>query len=194
MVVKNIVSGLVAGLVVAALIVGGVELARKPIDIPSAIKGEVGEAGADGAMGPRGAQGLQGLSGKDGAAGAVGATGPAGAVGPAGKDATAVNIVALAKAVQVELDRVILKVTLNGVAGDSTRSLVVTQGANYDFNVTHFGSGAFALGIKKSDGNLVNLVTNTGQLNIELVRYLAEGSYTLYISATSDWIVKVEEK
>ena len=92
------------------------------------------------------------------------------------------------------MDRVVLKVTLNGGVGDSSRNLVITQGANYDFNVTHFGSGVFAVGIKKSDGNLINLVSNSGQLNTEFVRYLAEGSYTLYISATNDWIIKVEEK
>ena len=182
---KNIIASVV-GLVGAALMVGGVELVRKPVDIPEAIKGEqgvAGERGYTGAQGPAGVSGfgIAGLPGKDGKDGVNG-------------KAAVVDIKKLAKQVQEELDKVVLKVTLNGGVGDSSRALVITQGANYNFNVTHFGAGVFALGIKKSDGNLVNLITNTGQLNVEMVRYLSDGSYTLYISATNDWIVKVEEK
>jgi len=188
--IKNILGGLVAGLVGAALIVGGVELARKPLDIPTAIKGEQGIAGERGSRGLTGEMGIQGVAGM---AGKDGKDGKDGLNGVAGKDAVT-DVKKLAVAVKEELDRVVLKVTLNGGVGDSSRNLVITQGANYDFNVTHFGSGVFAVGIKKSDGNLINLVSNSGQLNTEFVRYLAEGSYTLYISATNDWIIKVEEK
>ena len=67
--IKNILGGLVAGLVGAALIVGGVELARKPLDIPTAIKGEqgiAGERGSRGLTGEMGIQGVAGMAGKDG--------------------------------------------------------------------------------------------------------------------------------
>ena len=185
--VKNIGIGLVAGLVGAALLVGVVELTRKPIDIPEAIKGEVGEAGP---RGPQGAQGIQGLPGV-GLQGLTGKDGKDGKDGVAGKDAL-VDIKKLAKAVQEELDRDILDVTLTGDEGDSTRTLVIAEDGTYDLVLTHFGSGDFDVSVKKSDGNLVNLLAKTGHVNAEISHFFEDGTYTVYVSATNDWIVKVE--
>lgn len=187
--------GLIAGIIGAGLLVGVVELTRKPIDIPSAIKGETGVAGEKGDAGVRGANGATGAQGAQGLPGAVGATGPAGKDGKDGvngKDATAVNITTLAKAVKIELDRTVLSVTFNGNLGDSTRTLTITEDGTYDMVLTHFGSGAFDVSIKKSDGNLVNLLATTGHANAEVSKFLVKGTYTLYVSATNDWVVKVE--
>ena len=186
---KNIMGGLIAGLIGAGLLVGIVELTRKPIDIPTAIKGETGEKGEAGVRGATGAQGAQGLPG---AAGLPGKDGKDGKDGVNGKDSATVNITTLAKAVKVELDRSILDVSFSGDEGDSSRSLTITEDGTYDMVLTHFGSGAFDVSVKKSDGNLVNLLARTGHTNAEISHYFVKGSYTLYVSATNDWAVKVE--
>jgi hypothetical protein len=186
---KNIMGGLIAGIIGAGLLVGVVELTRKPIDIPTAIKGEVGEKGETGARGATGAQGLQGLPG---ATGVAGKDGKDGKDGVNGKDASSVSITTLAKAVKIELDRDILDVTFTGDEGDSSRSLTITEDGTYDLVLTHFGSGAFDVSVKKSDGNLVNLLARTGHTNAEISHFFAKGSYTLYVSATNDWVAKVE--
>lgn len=179
-------------LVIAILVVLGYGFINPASELP------VGDGGVgiEGPAGKDGADGRDGLRGATGAQGPIGPMGPMGPVGPKGADGkdASVNIQTLARLVADELDRDIFNTTYSGATGDSTRTFHIDEAGTYDFTSTHFGAGDFDVSIRKDGGSLVNLVDSEGHVRAEVAKTLSSGNYTLYVSATGNWTVEIEER
>lgn len=184
---KNLWAGLFAG-AITSLLVSGMMLA-----IWAPTKVEVGITGP---------QGEQGIRGPSGSAGNAGPMGPMGPVGPKGEQGVAgssssINMNQLANQVRDLLDNHnFLDVTVNGHSGNSTRTISLNESADFKFTVTHFGTDDYAVSVQKSgSGNpLVNISSGTGQVSTSIVKSLPAGTYTVYVAASADWTVRVEQQ